>query len=169
MSFLTDNICEECGVGVPIEDVAEFREEAGAVEAVPRICNACNDMLELEFKGMELTICFDDYDTGEECEIPAKWGICPVCEGHGKHMNETIANHAYSAEEFFEEFPEEEDRDMYFNGGYDVSCENCGGSGKVLVPRWEKMDFETTKKYERYLDTERYYMTEREAELKYGY
>lgn len=66
--------------------------------------------------------------------LPAHFEVCPRCEGHGTHLNPSIGEHAYSAEEFFEEFSEPEDREEYFRHGgiYDVTCEECGG--KRVVP-----------------------------------
>lgn len=76
-----------------------------------------------------------------ECQmvdIPAKWEICCECSGEGKSS-------AYLGA------ITQEDRDLhwshdefedYMNGGYDRTCESCGGSGKVLVPDWDFMDCE---------------------------
>jgi hypothetical protein len=70
-----------------------------------------------------------------EYELPAKNVVCDRCEGHGTHLNPSIGNHAYSSEEFYESFPDEEDREQYFARGgiYDVRCESCKGNNVVLI------------------------------------
>jgi hypothetical protein len=56
-----------------------------------------------------------------------KWRICPRCEGEG---TSSAYLGDYTAEEFNEAFdPEEQER--YFEGGYDRTCEQCNGTGKV--------------------------------------
>lgn len=68
-------------------------------------------------------------------ELPARFEVCDRCEGYGTHLNPSIGQHAYSAEEFAESFDDEE-REQYFTRGgrYDVSCEVCGGKRVVAVP-----------------------------------
>lgn len=73
---------------------------------------------------------------GEEVThtFPARNAVCSDCEGEGSTLNEAIRQHAYSAEEFREEYPDEEDRAEYFAGGrgmYGVTCKTCGGE-KVM-------------------------------------
>lgn len=83
-----------------------------------------------------LTITLDD-GVGEETthELPARYEVCPRCEGHGTHLTPSMGNHAYSQEEFSETFSEPEDREEYFRRGgrYDVTCEECQGRRVVLV------------------------------------
>lgn len=66
-------------------------------------------------------------------EIPAMWAICENCDGEGKHMQNDMRSHAYTPEEFYEEFDDEEQVDMYFNGGFDVACDECRRRGKIIV------------------------------------
>lgn len=76
-------------------------------------------------------------ENGDEftTELPSKKEVCSRCEGCGTHLNPSIGSHAYSAEEFSEAFPEEEDREAYFRRGgkYDVRCEVCKGANVVDV------------------------------------
>jgi RecJ-like exonuclease len=76
-------------------------------------------------------------DDGEEIEheLPAKFEVCPGCEGHGTRLCEGMRGHAYTVEEFNETFDEEE-REAYFTRGshYDVTCEECHGKRVVAVP-----------------------------------
>lgn len=56
------------------------------------------------------------------------WIICPTCHGEGKHSRHLGS---YTQSEFQEAFPEEEDRQLYFSGGYDQHCHTCNGTGKI--------------------------------------
>jgi hypothetical protein len=57
-------------------------------------------------------------------EVPAKYAVCSVCEGRGTHVNPAIDGHGLTAEDF-EQDPDFEE--AYFEGRYDVSCEECNG------------------------------------------
>ena len=46
------------------------------------------------------------------------------------HLRQGMENHCYSAEEFDREFSSKE-KEMYFNGGYDVQCQTCHGRTTV--------------------------------------
>lgn len=66
--------------------------------------------------------------------LPAHFEVCGRCQGHGTHLTPSIGLHAYSEEEFAEEFADEEDRAAYFQRGgkYDMECERC--EGRRVVP-----------------------------------
>lgn len=82
---------------------------------------------------IEVTLYNDDGDE-EEVSFPAKMEVCDRCGGYGTHLNPSIGEHAYSAEEFCEEFDEEEQREYFKRGGmFDVICEECGGKNVVKV------------------------------------
>ncbi len=87
---------------------------------------------------MGMTIKFTiENDDGEETEIelPSKKEVCSRCDGHGTHLTPSIGEHAYTSEEFYEAFHDEEDRADYFKRGgkYDVTCHDCGGRNVVDV------------------------------------
>lgn len=100
----------------------------------------------------KLTIEFTtENESGEEVthKLPAKHAVCGRCEGHGTHLNPSIGEHAYSAEEFRESFDEEEQQEYFTRGGrYDVQCEVC--EGKRVVPVVDK-DACDAKLYEQYM------------------
>lgn len=60
--------------------------------------------------------------------LPAKWEICPQCQGHGKSSAYLGAFTRDEMDEQGQEFMED-----YMRGDYDRACEHCKGSGKVLV------------------------------------
>jgi len=89
----------------------------------------------------------EERDDGEEVEhvLPARWEICDRCEGDGHHVNPSIDGNGLTAEDF-----EDEDfREGYFGGRYDVRCFTCSGSGKVLVVDAERADKRLLEAYER--------------------
>lgn len=87
---------------------------------------------------MKTTIEFTETDdeTGDEVvhELPAKMEVCDDCEGHGTHLAPGMRFHAYTSEEFYEEF-DDEDREQYFTRGgiYDVTCGTCKGKNVIAV------------------------------------
>ena len=69
-----------------------------------------------------------------ELRLPLKKEVCPVCEGHGTHVNPAIDSHGISSEEFWDDPDFEEG---YFSGRYDVRCNRCQGLRVV-----DTIDFE---------------------------
>lgn len=105
-----------------------------------------------------------DRSTSIEYDFPAKRQMCENCEGYGKVLNPSIAEHAYSPEEFEEEFSPEE-REHYFSptgGMFGVKCPECKGEKIVLGFDEESFSEEDNKNYQLYLkDLERQEMLER--------
>lgn len=85
-------------------------------------------------------------DNGDESviDLPQEWVICGECNGEGKSLCDGMRGHAYSAEEFYEAFDEDE-RHGYFNGRYDTPCNSCNSSGKVKEINWDKLEPELAK------------------------
>ncbi len=81
-----------------------------------------------------VTLRDEDEESEAEHELPAKKEVCHDCNGHGMVLNESMRYHAYTSEEFMEEF-DEEDREQYFTRGgiYDVQCLTCKGANVVSV------------------------------------
>lgn len=80
----------------------------------------------------EIVFTYENED-GEEVEgrLPARYEVCPRCDGEGSHTNPNIDGNGITASEWAEW--DEEDRDNYMSGVYDVSCEKCGGLRVVPV------------------------------------
>lgn len=94
----------------------------------------------------------EELDFEEEHELPACWEICDRCKGEGTHTNPNIDGHGITMEEWHGPDWDDESREMYMSGGYDVACEAGCSDGKVLVP-----DEEACKSEPRKTILERYY------------
>jgi hypothetical protein len=71
----------------------------------------------------------DDDDVEHETHLPGKWAICGTCRGNGKHSHDLGC---ITEEDRSRDWSPDEWED-YMNGAYDRQCEECGGSGKVVV------------------------------------
>ncbi len=77
-------------------------------------------------------------DEGEEVEheLPARYDVCPTCEGRGKHVDPNIdASGWYEDEDDSHDPWDDEDGDgrtAYQRGVYDVPCFTCKGKRVVL-------------------------------------
>ena len=114
------------------------------------------------------------YNNNEQLELdfPAKHEVCRRCEGHGTHLNPSIGEHAYTPEEFHQEF-DEEGREEYFKHGgiYDVQCHTCKGKNVTLEIDEDNLNAEekaNLELYHKHLEEERYFQSECEAELRWG-
>lgn len=67
----------------------------------------------------------------EEISLPGKYEVCSSCLGEGTHVNPNIDGHGITAEEWEQDW-DDESRDMYFSGGYDVTCYQCQGQRVTL-------------------------------------
>jgi len=105
-------------------------------------------------------------EEGEEIEvqIPARWEICDVCHGEGKH---SLDIGMITADEWNQEWSYEE-REDYMSGRYDRQCECCCGSGKVKVADLDSMDPELRKRYEEWEREEAEYEAICRAERRMG-
>lgn len=76
-----------------------------------------------------------DEETGDEdpAEVPGRYEICERCRGEGKHTNPAIDGNGITASEWEQDW-DEESREAYFAGRYDVRCEEGCIDGKVIVP-----------------------------------
>jgi hypothetical protein len=108
---------------------------------------------------MQIALYNGDDDSTTVHVLPATWEICPRCRGEGTHLNPSIDGHGITQEEWDRDWGDEE-RDNYFNGVYDVVCEQGCTSGKVLVGDEARMSAAQRELYVRWLEEE----AERKAE-----
>lgn len=73
-------------------------------------------------------IILNEGDPDDEVSIPARWDVCPSCQGR-KHV--PLQGIAFTQSEMDEDPDFRED---YFSGHYDRSCTECNGEGLVAVP-----------------------------------
>jgi hypothetical protein len=74
-----------------------------------------------------------------EFVLPAKFDVCPRCEGHGSHTNPSIDGNGITSDEM-EELGEDF-REDYMRGVYDVTCSLCHGEKVVPVPHVARWSF----------------------------
>jgi DnaJ-class molecular chaperone len=110
-----------------------------------------------------ITTLFDGEDN--EIELPTKWAICGTCDGEGKHSRHLGA---YTRDEFYEAFGTPEEREDYFAGFYDKSCEDCDGTGKVKVVDDSRLTEEQRTALREAVDDEAEYQATVEAERRMG-
>lgn len=70
-----------------------------------------------------------------EWQFPARWEICPACDGHAtttRHIE--CDGGGFTGEEWAEACRDDEDfAEKYFGGFYDRPCPDCKGLGRVQV------------------------------------
>lgn len=75
---------------------------------------------------------------GELVEIPSRIELCHACEGAGTVDHPAFSNGITSSE--WAEM-DVESRDNYLSGAYDVQCDCCKGTGRVLVADALRLSF----------------------------
>ncbi len=88
---------------------------------------------------------FELYD-GEVIALPARWEVCFRCNGNGSHTNPSIDGNGLTLEDFAND---PDFADDYFDGVYDIACEECGGRTTVMVVDDRNLDSKQVKDYER--------------------
>lgn len=94
---------------------------------------------------------FTEYrDDGDEIvhELPAKFEVCPRCRGEGSHVNPSIDGHGITGEEWNGPDWDDDSREMYMSGGYDVPCHRCGGKRVIAVLDRDVADPDILKAYD---------------------
>jgi hypothetical protein len=106
-------------------------------------------------------------DDEAEFTAPARYEVCSTCDGKGSHVNPAIDSHGIGAEEWAEEW-DDESREMYFNGGYDVPCNECHGRRVAPEPDWDRMTPEERAKVERAIEDHYAIEAEYAMERRFG-
>lgn len=108
-----------------------------------------------------------------EHALPFTWEICSSCRGRGSYVNPSIDAHGISAEEWDRDWSDE-DREGYFEGRYDVTCQNCRGR-RVEPQPTEPAAYASAehkaawKAYQEWAESESADRRERESEARFGY
>lgn len=109
----------------------------------------------------------DGGDYSEEITLPAKFEVCDGCQGKGTHVHRAIDGNGITASEWGEW--DQDDREDYMGGRYDVTCEDCGGRNVMPVVDWASVPDEIAKRVRAQLDSDAEYAAERAHELRMGY
>lgn len=73
------------------------------------------------------------YDYDVEWTTPAKWEICPCCEGGGTDRGASVEcdGGGFTSSEWADQ--DDDFKRDYLAGVYDRPCGHCKGTGKILV------------------------------------
>lgn len=107
----------------------------------------------------------EDAGEYEDVELPWRYEVCPVCRGHGKHVNPAIDCMGLTQEDFDADPDFEE---AYFAGQYDVTCNGCGGLRVVPALDEDRCDPDLRREYEADLADDAAYEAECRAERMMG-
>ena len=77
-----------------------------------------------------ITTIFDE-DSDMEIQLPTVNEICYRCDGEGTHVNPAIDGHGISTDD--EIWQDDDFREGYFGGRYDIVCEVCEGNKVIKV------------------------------------
>lgn len=120
-------------------------------------------------RSMKLVVEVEAEDGGtEEREFPAKYEVCSTCDGKGSHVNPSIDSHGIGAEEWDRDW-DDESREGYFSGAYDVRCAECDGARVVPVLDEERATPEQKQIVEARINDHYSAQRERDAERRMGY
>lgn len=84
--------------------------------------NQNNNNMKKSFTHPALT---DDDDNQIYLDVPKKMIVCPSCGGHGTHERRDIDMSAVV--DSMHEDGDQDGLDHYRSGGFDTTCEECGG------------------------------------------
>lgn len=91
----------------------------------------------------------DEPNNWEEDRVPARYEVCPNCQGEGKTVNPSIDAGGIPGY-VFQNDPEFAEN--YFGGVYDVKCAECNGDRVVLVLNTEVATEEQKEQYDKWLE-----------------
>lgn len=108
-----------------------------------------------------------DEDTGATVKLPTCWAICGCCNGEGKSSlylgaitgSDREPGGMWDDPDAFED---------YINGGYDRTCDECRGTGKVRVVDHSKLTRKQRRQLREEIIAEREYQATVEAERRFG-
>ena len=113
-------------------------------------------------------VVFEDEEGFEiELKLPCVWEVCQDCRGNGTHVNRNIDGNGITASEWAEW--DDDEKEGYFRGDYDVTCETCRGRTTVQVIDEERAALafpEEWHKYEEWLAAD---TTRRESDYEDAY
>lgn len=110
---------------------------------------------------------YDEDDNRTEHTLPMRWEICGCCEGEGK-SSRYLGAITQSDREPGGSWDDPEDFERYMAGGYDRTCGECRGSGKVRVVDHEKLTDAEAEALREEVESAREYRAAVAAERRFG-
>lgn len=129
---------------------------------------------QIDERRMVLVFTIENEDGVEvEHTLPFTFGVCPKCDGKGSYVNPSIDAHGITSDEWENEW-DDEGREDYLSGRYDMTCEECHGKRVSPVPSEpdkgsiaeHKAAWDAWCAWER---AESSYRNERAHEIRWGY
>lgn len=111
---------------------------------------------------MKCTIEFVN-DEGEEVSLPAIYEVCLRCGGTGKHDHPAFSN-GITMDEWYGPDWDDESREMYMSGAYDVTCTECDGKRVVLVVDQDRLTDEQVRIFGEYVRMKNQHAAEEASE-----
>jgi len=108
----------------------------------------------------------EEVEVEDTYELPCKYVVCSRCNGKGTHVNPSIDGNGITSSEWAEW--DDEEKDHYMSGAYDVSCEECHGLRVVPEVDAERCDPVILKAYEDYVESAYDGYAEEMAERRMG-
>lgn len=91
------------------------------------------------------------YDDDEQpIKLPMERIVCPTCRGEGKIVNPAIDGHGIPADD--ECWDDDDFREGYFGGRYDVICPECDGRNVIDIVDEDALIATDPELYRRYVD-----------------
>ena len=162
-------------------DLDEYCEDEDEDEAQPPDTDTTNmndsELYELAYRTCQCGLCpsckdrMNDEDEDGEGDglvaIPFLWEVCETCNGKGSHVNPSIDSHGITSSEWAEW--DEDEREGYFRGRYDVTCYECNGLRVVPEPDYKHIPPKLAKRLEEYIFGCASYGRELCHEMEMGY
>lgn len=110
---------------------------------------------------IEVTFINDD---GVEITLPSRWEICDNCDGEGTHVHDALRVVTSSDRDEWDD----DEWEARQQGVYNVCCEACRGSGKVLVVDESRCDADDLEEYRAAQREHAAHEAEMRAERRFG-
>ena len=122
--------------------------------------------LKVDERTMTASLTLENEDGGEEeIVLPVRYEVCWRCKGRGSHCNPNIDGNGITAGEWAEW--DDEEKDTYLSGGYDVVCEKCDGRRVLPEVDRENADEKAVTIYDEWEESESLSRAEEAQERRY--
>lgn len=112
---------------------------------------------------MPVPTLYDDND--QAIKLPTHRIVCPRCHGNGEHVNPSIDGNGISTDD--ECWQDDDFREGYLSGRYNVTCEECHGRNVVDDVDWDALSDELRARLEAAYQEEADDLATRRAESGY--